>query len=763
MVAARCRNLLLLLGAAALANAQAPAPRPTLTDWTAKQAEAAAAEQAKAAKQKKMAAVDKVVDLLTSLRAKVLEEGEKEATMYNEFACFCKDTTQDKTQSIAAGKDRQNVLTTEMNQMRSERDGLDTYIQELQKGIKKAEETMAELKDTRAADQKLYEANAADLTMALESLEGAVQSLKASKAPSPSLIEKVKKAAMTADALGISNTALVQQAVAFLQQAPEVPMENYKFHSDDIIETLEKLLDDFRQEKNEVDTTEVKSIATYEKAMQNEQDTIELKTSQLKGAQGDRQSVIEDIEEHAQELTTVADQLRDDQEYLSTLTDMCSHRARTWDQRSTLRQGELEVLTQAIGIIKSGVTGSTIANTVRLSQTGASVLKAKAIASDAHAMEAIEAAAEAAPAFVQEKAFIQRRLRANVARVQKHADAAFLQSESESAEPGRDAIIGLLKQSGSKLHSSILVSLANQISADPFAKVKQLLQELLERLLKEAQEQGTQKGWCDKSTKANEQKRDYAAASIRKLNGKMAKLEAELDGLLEELRELDSAINELDKRRAEAEAARAEDKAENMETIATSKTGLEAVSQAIELLEVFYKTSNVETEVSMAQQKQSPVEDAPDSGFGGGEQYIGAQGDAKGVLGMLAVIKGDFVRTIKETEKAEAKAEKDHFDFMTETSKSLAEKVEALKQAKKLHADAISKHETASDSLDEQSSLLQTAIAELLELKPACIDTGMTYEERVANRREEIEALKRAECILDNYEQYGPEGAAGNC
>lgn len=30
-----------------------------------------------------------------------------------------------------------------------------------------------------------------------------------------------------------------------------------------------------------------------------------------------------------------------------------------------------------------------------------------------------------------------------------------------------------------------------------------------------------------------------------------------------------------------------------------------------------------------------------------------------------------------------------------------------------------------------------------------CIDTGMSYEERVQKREEEIAALKRALCILD--------------
>ena len=35
------------------------------------------------------------------------------------------------------------------------------------------------------------------------------------------------------------------------------------------------------------------------------------------------------------------------------------------------------------------------------------------------------------------------------------------------------------------------------------------------------------------------------------------------------------------------------------------------------------------------------------------------------------------------------------------------------------------------------------------ELHGACVDTGMSYAERTAQREQELEALKKALCILD--------------
>merc|ERR1719312_1600966 len=54
------------------------------------------------------------------------------------------------------------------------------------------------------------------------------------------------------------------------------------------------------------------------------------------------------------------------------------------------------------------------------------------------------------------------------------------------------------------------------------------------------------------------------------------------------------------------------------------------------------------------------------------------------------------------------------------------------------------------DSLVEAQRLIDRAIAELGDLYKACVETEMSYEERVARREDEIRSLKAALCILDN-------------
>merc|ERR1712232_1030635 len=106
---------------------------------------------------------------------------------------------------------------------------------------------------------------------------------------------------------------------------------------------------------------------------------------------------------------------------------------------------------------------------------------------------------------------------------------------------------------------------------------------------------------------------------------------------------------------------------------------------------------------------------------------------------------------------------KEYQKFMTESSKSLAEKNMADEMKTNQKDDAITELESADEDLRAQTDILKVAIRELLELKPTCVDTGMSYEERVARREDEIESLKKALCVLEAFADYGPDGAGDAC
>merc|ERR1712224_302825 len=106
-------------------------------------------------------------------------------------------------------------------------------------------------------------------------------------------------------------------------------------------------------------------------------------------------------------------------------------------------------------------------------------------------------------------------------------------------------VLALLRTESTRLNSKLLASLAVQVASDPFAKVKKLIQELIERLLQEAADEANHKGWCDKETSAAEQSRTYQAETIVELNGRLATNEAIRDKLNEEIAVLEKEISDL--------------------------------------------------------------------------------------------------------------------------------------------------------------------------------------------------------------------------
>merc|ERR1719174_797956 len=70
---------------------------------------------------------------------------------------------------------------------------------------------------------------------------------------------------------------------------------------------------------------------------------------------------------------------------------------------------------------------------------------------------------------------------------------------------------------------------------------------------------------------------------------------------------------------------REEEKAENEHTVSEAEAGLEAVSEAIQILDRFYKTAAKEN-VFMDFIQKGPMDDAPDAGFdnGGGDSDYGS-------------------------------------------------------------------------------------------------------------------------------------------
>merc|ERR1712125_249989 len=109
---------------------------------------------------------------------------------------------------------------------------------------------------------------------------------------------------------------------------------------------------------------------------------------------------------------------------------------------------------------------------------------------------------------------------------------------------------------------------------------------------------------------------------------------------------------------------------------------------------------------------------------------------------------GDFARLEAETATNEAAQQEEHDKFMFESKKA-----KALKENEKGHKEAATTdkesnlHSTEAELKATQDEL-DKAEAYYETLKPSCVDSGITYEERVARREEEMQSLQEALKIL---------------
>eukprot|EP00427_Karlodinium_veneficum_P011011 CAMPEP_0169095036 /NCGR_PEP_ID=MMETSP1015-20121227/18266_1 /TAXON_ID=342587 /ORGANISM="Karlodinium micrum, Strain CCMP2283" /LENGTH=657 /DNA_ID=CAMNT_0009155737 /DNA_START=157 /DNA_END=2130 /DNA_ORIENTATION=- len=648
------------------------------------------------------------------MKTEVEQDGQNEATEYDKFACFCKDTTLSKSDSVKKGTDKIHELSADIADKTQQKK---EDIAELGDRKKQQEKDAAELEATnvRCAKEKAeYEAEAADLSKAIQSLKDAIKAMKDSKPASFLAIrERLAKTFALAEVMNKLSSPKHKAVLALLQQGSTVDPSDpeYQYHSNDIIEVCENLLVDYTANKKDLDD----EYAKTSKACDDMKSSLKKKLAANKDAMEALEENIEkmttEIAQHRKDLITADGQLKDDELYLKDLQARCEARAHDYDQRSVMRNDELAAISQALDILTNDVKSRADEVNVR-----ALFIQKKGVSEQSKALKTI----------------------------------SLLQTESSSklrgglsSESRRKSALAVLKQAGQRLGSMALMSLSAKVSADPFKKVKGLIQRLIERLLEESKAEATKKGFCDTELGKAEKDRDYRFTDAKDLSADLAKLEAKRDELTAEIDQLNKDVKIEKQGLKEATEDRKTDKAANMHTVGVSKEGYEACKEALQILKAFYKQA---AKASFVQ--ASPVdEDTSGPGFTG--NYKGKQGASKAILALLETIVSDFERTDRKTEESEHEAQRDFVDYEQTAKSSIAGKMTKeeldsldLKTCESMIATKFEDLQTAMDLLD-------TALKELEELKPTCIDTGMSYKERVAKREEEMKALETALCILD--------------
>jgi hypothetical protein len=650
--------------------------------------------------------VEKVMALLRGLESQVQSEGAAEKETYNKMACFCQDKQLEKDALIKSKTSDQGSLEADLEQLTALKDTLTGAIAKANKDLDEEEAALQQGTEIREKEHANYVVVHTDTVAAVNGVKDAKAALAASKG---SLIQVKKLVEST-------------EIQTLLQLAGKEP--DYDFHADGIIEVLDGLESQWTEKQQALEDEENAAKTAFDDASSAMRNRINAAKSTISSKSTELATTEESIALKSSELVETKATKHDAETYLKDLTGQCERKAREWDQRSTLRSNELAALSKALEIMGDVETSS---------EASGSGGRAHKVVMDLQVEEDAED-----PEEYSDVVFVQREVR------KVHVD------RKDPLTP-RNKAISQLKAKAVRLRSSELAMLAMKIASDPFAKVKTLIQQLIERLMKESTSEATHKGWCDTELGKATQDRDFRNHDIRKASANLQMLEAQKGTLKQTITDATAEIADLNGALTESSELRAAEKAENKATLEAAGQGLTALKKAIEVLETFYRKSSRAT-MSLAQHKAkaSPVDaDLASEGVGHLGAYQGNQAASEGILGMLATIKSDFERTVKETTSAEEQASRDFAGFSKETKASIAANTKALKNAegelKITSGDLVQ----AYNDLKETQKLLDSSLEQLEVLRTSCIDTDESFEDKTKRRQDEIDALKQCLQVFD--------------
>jgi len=664
--------------------------------------------------------VQRVVELLGDLRTQLEDELIEEGDVFHEFFDFAESQDESLKEQIDDSNSGISDNDAGLNKTKAKIAALEESIAKLTKKQQTKEQELVDTTNAYNEEKKRLDAELADLRDALRGLGAAIRSLQEGKTAFLSTSAKavIEQNLALAEALGIAAT---KARSALLQlQGPG----DYQYHSQDIIEILKMLTDEF--EENESSTANELSERTNafemtEESLKKEiKDTIEA----LKKASEELDNQNISKGSHEYNLVELNKNLDFDSAFLKDLRAQYGAKKKQWAQREQMRKDEIAAITQAMKSLETTREKDESANArtflVQESADGSSV-KMRGVRMHRRVEES-----DVGISFLQETLATHE----NTAR--------FLTEEAR------------------RLRSPSLLSMAEQVKG-PFEKVKRLIQNLIERLLAEAAAEATNQGQCETEVAKATMERDARAEDVNNVNAKLAALESTKLELESALETLESEIAELKSNLDTETKNREKDHEINTTTLEDARTGLAALDDAIKVLKTFYKgtygvggadTATVFAQATPLQEVDEYAEVAKTKGA-----YQGAQDRASGIFGLLEVIRTDFVRTIKVTERDEKENQAAYVVYRRENK--VETKMKETQEANKTKDLELTDSDIATShtELDDNLELMGTALKRLQELWPMCVLVDMPWEERKAKIEGEIEALKTA------CKQLSPDGS----
>merc|ERR1719238_1805117 len=319
----------------------------------------------------------------------------------------------------------------------------------------------------------------------------------------------------------------------------------------------------------------------------------------------------------------------------------------------------------------------------------------------------------------------------------------FVQLSARQSGNRRDEVVGLLQELSRTVQEKGLSELAIRVrstmltEADPFAKVKEMITEMVEKLMKEAAEEAEKKAFCDKEMSETKAKREDKTAETEDLQMKIDKAAAKIAKLKEGVSVLETELGKMAGEVKEATEMREKEKTAWDAAKADYESGLEGIQMALQVLRDYY-ASKEDGDTALLQSDLGR-----DMSLAQTETH-----EPSGIIGMLEVAESDFTKLLAEGNADEDVAQKDYDKFMEDNKVATAAKETEVKYKGMDAKETKAYLETTKADLQTAQTELGAILEYWEKLQPECVAKPEPYEERVKRREKEIAGLKEALSIL---------------
>jgi len=282
------------------------------------------------------------------------------------------------------------------------------------------------------------------------------------------------------------------------------------------------------------------------------------------------------------------------------------------------------------------------------------------------------------------------------------------------------------------------------------------------RLKQEQTEENQHKEWCDKELSKTSIAQDEKQDKLEAAQEKQRLASATIQRRTLEIAESEKLIDDITTYFGEAEIVRNAGHKENLEAIADAELAQTALSNAIAVLNEFYKGTGMvpkEAWESLVQTSRA----VPGQPSTWDKEYQGASVDFTpsappgtydedkqpiGIIDVLETVMADFARMLADTQ---AQEEEDKNEYAKDISDSKIEQarrrqeIEVKEAEKKREIDKLA--DLAKDVKHRQQEV-DAILKYIQDLAHTCSGGESSYEDRVKARQDEMTALKQAEDIL---------------